>query len=185
MKRFILTGAPGAGKTAILRALERQGLPVVEEAATDTHALDQACGIPEPWASPKFVDDIVTLQRAREEGARGLGRPVLIFDRSPICTLALARHLGFSPSQALQMELSRIEREGVYERRVFFIESLGFMVNTEVRRIGLAEAMRFGELHEVAYREWGYELVHIAPGPVEQRAAAVLDSIAASAGRNA
>ena len=33
MKRYILTGTPGAGKTAILRALETEGFDVVEEAA--------------------------------------------------------------------------------------------------------------------------------------------------------
>jgi predicted ATPase len=35
MKRFILTGAPGAGKTSILRALAAGGYAVVPEAATD------------------------------------------------------------------------------------------------------------------------------------------------------
>ena len=35
MKRYIVTGAPGAGKTAIIRHLEIDGFSVVEEAATD------------------------------------------------------------------------------------------------------------------------------------------------------
>ncbi|HEY6490385.1 MAG: AAA family ATPase [Terracidiphilus sp.] len=35
MKRFILTGMPGSGKTALLRQLELEGFGVVEEAATD------------------------------------------------------------------------------------------------------------------------------------------------------
>ncbi|HYK35716.1 AAA family ATPase [Alloacidobacterium sp.] len=35
MRRFIITGAPGAGKTAIIRQLELDGFGVVEEAATD------------------------------------------------------------------------------------------------------------------------------------------------------
>ena len=35
MKRFILTGTPGAGKTAVVRQLELDGFSVVEEAATD------------------------------------------------------------------------------------------------------------------------------------------------------
>ena len=42
MKRFILTGAPGAGKTAIIRQLEIDRLSVVEEAATDVITLEQA-----------------------------------------------------------------------------------------------------------------------------------------------
>ena len=42
MRRYILTGAPGAGKTAILRQLELDGFSVVEEAATDVIAAAQA-----------------------------------------------------------------------------------------------------------------------------------------------
>jgi predicted ATPase len=41
MRRFIITGAPGAGKTAIIRQLELDGFSVVEEAATDER-LDRA-----------------------------------------------------------------------------------------------------------------------------------------------
>ena len=41
MHRYILTGAPGAWKTVLLRALERAGHAVVEEAATDLIALAQ------------------------------------------------------------------------------------------------------------------------------------------------
>ncbi|MEU0486543.1 AAA family ATPase [Streptosporangium sp. NPDC006013] len=52
MKRYILTGTPGAGKTAILRWLECDGHTVVEEAATDVIALHQARGEPKPWTKP-------------------------------------------------------------------------------------------------------------------------------------
>jgi len=44
MRRFIMTGAPGSGKTSILRALENLGYAVVEEAATDAIAAHHAQG---------------------------------------------------------------------------------------------------------------------------------------------
>jgi predicted ATPase len=177
MKRYILTGAPGAGKTMILRALERRGYAVVEEAASDTCALAQATGDAEPWTSPRFIDDIVELQRRRQEQAAASPGSIQIFDRSPVCTLALARFLGFPVSDALARELRRIGREAVYEGCVFFVEGLGFMANTAVRRISLEEAQRFGETHESAYREFGFDLVRIEPGPVADRADAVARSI--------
>ena len=173
MKRYILTGAPGAGKTAILRALELRGYRVVEEAATDIVASAQALGEPEPWTSPRFIDDITELQRSRQELAGAWPGRIQLFDRSPVCTLALARFLSFPVTETLAGELRRIERQAVYERQVIFVESLGFMINTEVRRISLDEAQRFGEVHAGAYRELGYDLVRIAPGSVEERADAV------------
>jgi len=44
MPGYILTGSPGAGKTAVLRLLEISGYVVVEEAATDVIALENALG---------------------------------------------------------------------------------------------------------------------------------------------
>jgi len=64
MKRFILTGTPGAGKTTILRQLEIEGFDVVEEAATNVIALEQAKGVAEPWLQGGFLD-MVDLQRRR------------------------------------------------------------------------------------------------------------------------
>jgi hypothetical protein len=39
MRRYIITGTPGAGKTAIIRQLELDGFSVIEEAATAVIAL--------------------------------------------------------------------------------------------------------------------------------------------------
>ncbi|MGH3405212.1 MAG: AAA family ATPase, partial [Streptosporangiaceae bacterium] len=86
-----MTGAPGCGKTSILTALRDQGYAVVPEAATDVIAAEQARGIDEPWTRPEFADRIVELQRTRQLLA--VGDPQ-IYDRSPLCTLALARYLG-------------------------------------------------------------------------------------------
>jgi AAA domain len=66
MRRFIITGAPGAGKTAIIRQLELDGFGVVEEAATDIIVAAHAQGTVEPWKHPSFIDAIAHLQTARQ-----------------------------------------------------------------------------------------------------------------------
>ena len=73
MPSYILTGAPGAGKTAVLRLLEASGYPVVEEAATDVIALGNALGRVEPWHELDFIDKIITLQRQRQDSVRAAG----------------------------------------------------------------------------------------------------------------
>jgi predicted ATPase len=172
MHRYILTGAPGAGKTVLLRALERAGHAVVEEAATDVIALAQAEGVAEPWTDPGFVDAIVSLQKQRE--ARAVGE-VVFFDRSPICALALARFLDHPVSPLLREELQRIE--GLYKRQVFLVRGLGFIIPTAARRISLEDALRFEAVHEAAYRELGYTLIPVAPGAPAERATTVLARI--------
>lgn len=170
MRRYILTGAPGSGKTAILRQLELDGFSVVEEAATDNIAVAQAQGILEPWKEPSFIDAIARLQRERQLRAAHLPDEVQFHDRSAVCTAALARYLGHPVSPLLADELKRIQKEAVYEHRVFFIRNLGFITNTDARRITFEETLRFEKIHEDIYREHGFELAFIEPATVPERA---------------
>lgn len=169
MRRFIVTGAPGAGKTAIIRQLELDGFGVVEEAATDVIAAAQAQGTAEPWRRPSFIDAIAHLQRDRQIRASCLPDEIQFHDRCAVCTAALAIHLGFPFSPFLSSELERIRNEAVYQTRVFFIRNLGFIRPTEARRIGLEEALRFEEIHEEIYRDFGFDLVFVERGTLTER----------------
>jgi predicted ATPase len=161
MHRFILTGAPGSGKTTILRNLSRLGFAVVDQAATDVIATEQAAGATEPWLEPRFIDEIIELQRRRQLDRPAGGSSRQFFDRSPVCTLALARYLGHPESKALTSEIARITGEQVYDRRVFLIGPLGFIEPTAARRITYAESLEFEQVHERAYRELGFHLIEI------------------------
>jgi predicted ATPase len=173
VKRFILTGTPGAGKTAILRQLERDGFSVVEEAATDVIALSQAQGGAEPWAHPSFIDDVVELQRLRQQRAAREPVDCQFHDCSAVCTLALAVFLGHPISDVLTRELARLDREAVFQKQVFFVRTFGVIVPTEARRIGLEDALRFERIHEEIYRRRGFELVFLEPGPLPARVEAL------------
>ncbi|MEV7122163.1 ATP/GTP-binding protein [Kitasatospora griseola] len=180
MKRYILTGTPGAGKTAILRWLECDGYTVVEEAATDVIALQQAQGEPTPWTKPSFVDSITNLQRRRQEQASFLHGTVQIYDRSPVCTYALATYLGHPVTSALACELERIQARHVYEKKVLFVQNFGFVTRTDARLITFEESLRFEQIHQDAYTSLGYECVLIAPGPLPDRVAAVKKQLEAA-----
>jgi predicted ATPase len=169
MRRFIITGAPGAGKTAIIRQLELDGFGVVEEAATDVIAAAHAQGTAEPWTHPSFIDAIARLQRDRQIRAVHQPDEVQFHDRCVVCTAALAVYLGYAFSPLLMGELERIQKEAIYEDRVFFIRSLGFITPTEARRISLEDAVRFERIHEETYRSLGFELISIEPGSLVDR----------------
>ena len=177
MKRFIITGAPGAGKTAIIRQLELDGFSVVEEAATHVIAAAHAKGQDEPWKDPSFIDEIARLQRERQMRASHQPDEIQFHDRSAVCTAALAAYLEYPISPLLQRELERIEREAIYERRVFFIRNLGFITPTDARRISFEETLRFEKTHEETYRTFGFELVSIGPGALLDRVSQIKAAI--------
>jgi predicted ATPase len=179
MQRYILTGAPGAGKTVLIRALERAGHAVVEEAATDVIAVIAAQGVEEHWNAPSFIEDIVALQIQRQRRAEAWPDRLVFFDRSPICTWALCEYAERAPPPSLVEEMRRIEREAVYQRQVFFVRNLGFVTPTEARRISFEETVRFEAIHADVYRRLGYDLVDLPPATLEERVALVA-SVAAN-----
>lgn len=179
MPRYILTGTPGSGKTTILRQLELEGFSVVEEAATDIIALEQAKSITEPWLQPAFLNQIASLQCQRQIQN---SRPdeIQFHDRSVFCTAALAEYLGYDLSPFLSEEIARVLRESVFDHRVFFLRNLGFVQPTEARRISYEESLRFEQIHEETYRRYGFELIFIEPGDIASRIQAILGALPSS-----
>jgi predicted ATPase len=183
MKRFILTGTPGSGKTAIIRQLEIEGFSVVEESATDVIALSQARGVAEPWTNVSFIDAIADLQRQRQIRASCDADEVQFHDRSAICTAALATYLGFPVTAVLQRELERIRAGMIFQREVFFIRNLGFISPTEARRISFEDALRFERIHEETYRDFGFEIVAVEPASLAERVDTIKNSVNSVCGR--
>lgn len=177
MKRYVLTGAPGAGKTSILRHLEERGFDVVEEAATAVIADGQAAGHPEPWTRADFVEEVAALQRRRQMSPTRGDATAQVYDRSPICTHALSVYLGRPVPGTLSAEIERITRERVYERQVFFVRTIGFCEPTAARRISYEESVEFERIHEESYRRFGYDLVEVPAGDIADRVALIAETM--------
>ena len=84
-----------------------------------------------------------------------------------------AERIGEDRRANVRHELALLQREAFYERRVFFVQGLGFVTPSAARRISLEEARRFEAIHERTYRAHGFELVPIGPGSLLDRAAAI------------
>jgi predicted ATPase len=91
--------------------------------------------------------------------------------------LPLALYLGYPPADALSRELTRLDTEAVFQRRVFFIQNLGFIKPTEPRRISFEDALRFERVHEETYRKYGFECVFIVPGRLCDRVDAIVRAV--------
>jgi predicted ATPase len=127
----------------------------------------------QPWNDAGFVDKIIAVQRRRQEEAITLGTAVQVYDRSPVCTLALEHYLRQPVTDMLAAEIGRVVREQIYDPRVFFVRPIGFVTPTAARRITFEESLEFERMHERAYRAHGYQVVNIARGEIAERAAAI------------
>jgi predicted ATPase len=170
LQRYILTGAPGARKTVILRQLEVDGFSVVEEAATDIIALRQAEGVDEPWSRHSFIDEIADLQRTRLLRSSGCPGNVQVRDRSIFCTAALSDYLGWPRSPVLSQELEHVAAKRWFQPEAFFIRGLGFITPSAARRIRWEDAIRFERIHEDVYRGFGFQIIFVEPASPSDRA---------------
>lgn len=173
MKYYIVTGAPGTGKTAVLHELRARSWPVIGEAATDVIAREQERGVAEPWNASGFIDKVVALQRERQQDTLTNGVGTLLCDRSPWCTLALARFLNLPISPALNDEIERARHQNLYEPTAFFVRPLGFIEPSPARRISYQDSLDFEAVHEFAYREHGFHLVDVPAAEIAERASLI------------
>jgi predicted ATPase len=169
-RRVAVTGAPGSGKTSLLSRLAGQGIEVVAEAATQINQEMLDAGHAHPDRRPDFLERIVALQRRRRLAARG---ELQLHDRTVFCTIALARYLQIPEPASLLAEARDVD--GWFETDVLFVNWLGFLTPTPVRRIGREETRRFEAVHRAVYQEFGFTLIDVARGSIGERRAAVLD----------
>lgn len=165
LQLWVLTGAPGSGKTSILDAL-RGDVRCVDEPARRILAEQRAIdGQGTTDRDPSMFVQLV-LERAIEDHEQGgrSGDPVL-FDRGIPDCVAYAKLLDVDPGPALEAT-ERLR----YRRVAFVLEPWeDIYVTDDERTMSFADTVPFHELILEAYRSAGYELAVLPRAGVEQR----------------
>ena len=167
MKRFVLTGAHGCGKTSILLALETLGEQVVREAGSDYQKLERARGNPFPTDRSDFAERIGWLQADRERRLVPLGARVFL-DRGLPDTLAY----GATFSWPLSREMEALARAARYAA-VFLVEPFGPEWDEIVDAREREDCARLVPKLVAVYRELGHEPIMVPAGPLDERIAFV------------
>ena len=126
---------------------------------------------------PGFADRVLDLQRKRRLAADADTGGVVFFDRSPVCTLALCRYLDLTAPRHLFGEIERMVTEHRYEQTAFFVRHQGFIQATAARRISFEDSLAFEKIHELTYREVGFDLFEVPAAPLPVRVATVQQAV--------
>ena len=172
VQKIALTGAPGSGKSSILREMElTYEERIIPEAAEDIIRYLQTKGNPRPWELLDFQDRILDLQIQREKQIENIGGRVFM-DRGILDGLAYYQLKGKTPSESM---LRAIEESNKRYKKVFLIELGNDCQKTGIRREDLREAKELERLQYENYTKAGYKVERVPYLGIEKRAKIILD----------
>jgi predicted ATPase len=171
---FVLTGAPGSGKTTVLGALGRFGLTVVEEPARQILAEQRSIGgAGVPDRDPALFTQLLLSRALCGYLRHGDGGRPLLFDRGLPDVIGYARLFG-TPTDAAAAAARRYR----YNPCVFVAPALPELYRRDHERtMSFEAAQAFGESIRGAYEELGYDIVELPRGTPEERACFLLAQV--------
>jgi predicted ATPase len=175
---FVLTGAPGAGKTTVLNILQQAGHQCKHEVARAIIREQQITGGDAlPWHNKTdylqlMIDrTIECYQQAVKENLS-----LCFFDRGLPDAIAYAHLIGFN----LSAELDTLANSCRYNQRVFVFPPWEDIYRTdEERKQNWDEVLQSYDAMSQMYERYGYRLIEVPAGTPEARADFILQEAAA------
>ncbi|MBV9159729.1 MAG: ATP-binding protein [Candidatus Kaiserbacteria bacterium] len=169
---YVLTGGPCSGKTTLVREIETRGHAVLPEAARAFIEEHLATGetIDEMRKDLLWFEKSILRYHVQIE-TRAPKDTTLFLDRGLPDNLAYFRFTNLP----IDDEVEKAMRFFRY-RKVFLLEMLSF-ANDRARFETEEEAFRIHGLIADAYRELGYDIVHVPVLPVPDRADFILERL--------
>jgi predicted ATPase len=170
----VITGAPGSGKTAIVRELVALGYGGVPEPAREVIAQQRANGVDKVYdADPRMFLDLMLSRAIEDHGRASRERGPTFFDRAIPDQIGYAELFGSDTSDAVAAAGAHR-----YDERVFVLPSWPEIYVTDGdRRMTFEDAKVFGDRIRQIYVDLGYTIVDVARDTVAARVRFVLDTL--------
>lgn len=174
---FVITGGPGAGKTTLLDALSANGYKTIPEAArgiireeteTDGDAL--------PWKNKQLYTDKMIAVSILDYNRAKASQPneICFFDRSILDAVCYADMIGY----ALSTETMKKVLNCSYNPKVFILPPWKEIYQTDnERKQDWQEAEHTYFQMKSTYEKYGYEVINVPIGNINERKEFVLTQI--------
>ena len=160
---YVITGAPCAGKTSVIRRLGQRGYTVVHEVARAYIDAQLAKGRTlaqikaDEWAFERHI--LLTKVKLEADLPRN---DIIFFDRAVPDSIAYYKLCGLDPTEPWQRS------QAVRYQKIFLFERLTFL-SDPVRSEDEKTADRLSDLIAESYNALGYELIYVPLRSVEER----------------
>ena len=179
IRRVILTGGPGAGKTAVLEELERRGYRVVPEAARTIIRNRKREGLPLRPPPLEFARQILASDLRQYAAAAPLRSDLVFFDRGIPDSLGM-----LDQSERLSSgDRRRFIERYPYHQPAFILPPWRDIYRTDSERDQTFEdAVHVHDHLRDWYEQCGYNLLEVPQGSIDERCAFVLRQVGESPG---
>jgi len=170
VKKYIITGAPGTGKSTLVKSLQSQGVLCAEEVSRDIIKKEQdAHSDGTPWQNIERFSHLVfqeTLDRFNTQ------KETVICDRSLLDIVAYLVHANKDVFTALE----NIDFHSYYHKTVFFAAPWEAIYQTDPQRPeDFQTQLLLSKTIEKIYISFGFTLCYLPCVTVDERTAFVMD----------
>lgn len=168
---YIITGAPGTGKSTIVEFLESLGLPVFEEIARKVIAQEVKKGTDAlPWIDVEQFSLIVLDEMlAQKEAHLNLNKSFL--DRGIPDIIGYLNHGNIIPDPIFEQHLSEFN----YNKKVFFTPVWEEIYKNDSERIEtLEQAHKISDALFSTYENLGFEMIVVPKVSIQERVKFIL-----------
>lgn len=167
--RYVITGGPGVGKTALINELERYGFQIVhEEARSIIKRQVKTGGDGLPWKDKSLYAELMlnaSLQTYRKVSADHSTETVF-FDRGIIDTFCYM-HMENIP---FSEEISKIAEKYRYNKKVFILPPWKEIYENDNERKQTWEEAEFTfQQMKETYLKYNYEVIEVPKGTLAER----------------
>jgi predicted ATPase len=171
---FVITGAPGSGKTPLVRELVAMGFTGIDEPAREVLAEQRAIGRDGVYdKDPRLFLDLMLSRAVADVERMSRATGAVFFDRGIPDLVGYAELFGLDSSDAANAAAARR-----YSECVFALPSWPEIYTTDGERTMTFEAADvFGKRVRTIYVELGYTVVDVPCDTIVARARFILDTL--------
>ena len=170
MKKYVVTGGPGVGKSTVINILANRGYDVIPEMARET--IEEEVGRDSdalPWKDLSKFQGIIA-QKQLENERRAVGDEIFL-DRCLI-----DGHAYCQQGQVATPEIILNEAKGRYDK-IFLLDPLPKYETDSARKENAELQAIIHKATEDAYREFDYEIINVPVLDPEERVDFIIEQI--------